>query len=291
MRTYKNALDKIKASESFKNETVNMLVERQSRSRKYRFAPIAAIAASLAVVIALGAIFIPMTKSHNSFVIKANAAELNKNSFTTIGELPASGWWTEWDDNNSIISAGAEADFMLSVKGENIKEITYSIENGAFAVPNINRKILKSDKVAKAGYMPNRAGKSYYSTVTTSYNNQFDVSNDNVEVMLNASVDDGFIRLAESFTNIEGVLWVDEVNKSEVEKYRDITEAYFNAALKKCGFVVRIKYDDGTEQEQKVQLSTEVKVETHPQTIMEQNGKEKTGVTYVAVVKLNAKLL
>ena len=291
MKTYKNAMDKIKASDDFKAQTAEKLVENQEKKNKFRFAPIAAIAASLAVVIALGAVFFPMSKENKSFVITANAAELNDNSFTTIGELPASGWWTEWDDNNSIISAGAEADFMLSVKGENIKEITYSIENGAFAVPNINRKILKSDKVAKAGYMPNRAGKSYYSTVTTSYNNQFDVSNDNVEVMLNASVDDGFIRLAESFTNIEGVLWVDEVDKSEVEKYRDITEAYFNAALKKCGFVVRIKYDDGTEQEQKVQLSTEVKVETHPQTIMEQNGKEKTGVTYVAVVKLNAKLL
>lgn len=291
MKTYKNAMDKIKTSDDFKVQTAEKLVENQEKKSKFRFAPIVAIAASLAVVIALGAVFFPMSKENKSFVITANAAELNDNSFTTIGELPASGWWTEWDDNNSIISAGAEADFMLSVKGENIKEITYSIENGAFAVPNINRKILKSDKVAKAGYMPNRAGKSYYSTVTTSYNNQFDVSNDNVEVMLNASVDDGFIRLAESFTNIEGVLWVDEVDKSEVEKYRDITEAYFNAALKKCGFVVRIKYDDGTEQEQKVQLSTEVKVETHPQTIMEQNGKEKTGVTYVAVVKLNAKLL
>ena len=117
MKTYKNALDKIRAGETFKLQTVNMLVENKRRNKKFRFVPVAAIAASLAVVIALGAVFFPLSTDSKSFVITANAAELSANNFTTIGELPANGWRADVEESEIYVIA----DFALKVKGENIK--------------------------------------------------------------------------------------------------------------------------------------------------------------------------
>lgn len=292
MRTYKNALDKIKASESFKNETVNMLVERQSRSRKHRFAPIAAIAASLAVVIALGAIFIPMTKSHNSFVIKANAAELNKNSFTTIGELPATNWRADVDKSEVY----AVADFMLKVQGKNIKEVTYSIENGTFAVPDNNNRLIASKKADKKACVPKRENKTFYSEITAKYKNQIDAINDNVEIVFNpAKIDKDVILIAERYGSIADV-WVNadtsvyDTNAEKAREYQKTTADFFNTVVRDCAIKVKVRYNDGSTEVQKLTYSANVKLETVPLTYHTKHGDE-TREVYIAKVNLNAKLV
>ncbi len=290
MNNYKTALDKIKASDSFKTETVNILIEQQSKSRKTRFAPIAAVAAGLAVVIALGAFFFPFSRGESGFIVTANAAELSENGFTPIGQLPASGWWAQWDKNN-LVSAGAEADFMFKISGNNVKEVTYSIENGAFAVPNRNSRLLSAKKAKNSGYMPKRADKSFYSMLTTSYDDQLDTANDNVEIMFNAAIEDKTLSSdLKSFSKLAD-LWVDEADGEELEKYRSITENYFNSALKNCSLTVGVRYTDGTAETKKLALSASAEIEKHPKTVAKLHGSETTGTVYNSVVTLKAKII
>ncbi|MBQ7505258.1 MAG: hypothetical protein IJT79_08085 [Ruminococcus sp.] len=285
MKTYKNAINKIKASESFKAQTAEMLVCQQANKKKFRFAPVAAIAASLAVVIALGAVFFPMSKENKSFVITANAAELNDNSFTTIGELPANNWRADVEKNEIYVIA----DFTLEVKGENIKNITYTIDNGAFAVPDNNDKLILTKQADKNVCVPKRENKSFYSEITAKYNNQIDTTNDNVEIVFNpAKIDKDIILIAERYGKFADV-WVYDTEAEKLNNYQKTTEEFFSGAVKDCRIKVQAEYSDGTIETQRLTYNADVKLYTEPLTFHTKNGDETRNV-YIAKVNLKAKL-
>ncbi|MCR5653938.1 MAG: hypothetical protein K6F88_09110 [Ruminococcus sp.] len=286
MKTYKNAMNKINASESFKAETAEMLVSHQANKKKIRFIPIAAVAASLALVVALGAIFFPTSENNNSFIITANAAELNSNSFTTIGELPASNWRADVDENEIYVIA----DFALEVKGENIKNVTYTIDNGAFAVPDANDKLTASKKASKKVCVPKRENKSFYSEITAKYNNQIDTTNDNVEIVFNpAKIDKDIILVAERYGKFADV-WVYDTEAEKINNYQKTTEEFFSGAVKDCRIKVQAEYSDGTIETQRLTYNADVKLYTEPLTFHTKNGDETRNV-YIAKVNLKAKLV
>ena len=290
MKTYKNALDKIKASDGFKQETINLLVNNKRENKKFRLAPIAAIAASLAVVIALGAVFLPLSKGNDSFIITANAMEINKNSFTTIGELPAYGWKTDVDKSEIYTIA----DFMLQVKGENIKEVTYSIKNGAFAIPDRNKKPITSKEIGANVCVPKREDKSFYSEVTTAYDNQIDAINDNVEIVFNpAKIDKNVISIAERWGEIADLssnAFVYDTNKEIITDYQEAAENFFNTVVKDCTIEVKVKYSDGSTETQKLTYKADVEIGTAPLSIHTKNGYE-TKDAYFAKINLTTKLV
>lgn len=286
MKTYKNAMDKIKASDDFKAQTAEKLVENQEKKNKFRFSPIAAIAASLAVVIALGAVFFPMSKENKSFVITANAAELNDNSFTTIGELPANNWRADVDENEIYVIA----DFALEVKGENIKNVTYTIDNGAFAVPDANDKLTAAKKAGEKVCVPERANKSFYNEITAKYDNQIDGINDNVEIVFNpAKIDKNTIVVAERYGKFADV-WVYDTEAEKINDYQKTTKEFFSRVVNDCAIKVKAEYNDGTIETQKLTYNADVKLETVPLTFHTKNGDE-TREVYIAKVNLNAKLV
>ena len=292
MKTYKNALDKIRAGETFKLQTVNMLVENKRRNKKFRFVPVAAIAASLAVVIALGAVFFPLSKDSKSFVITANAAELSANKFTTIGELPANGWRADVEESEIYVIA----DFALKVKGENIKKVTYTIDNGAFAIPDGNSKLTASKKAGKEVCVPKRANKTFYSEITTTYDSQIDTINDNVEIVFNpAEIDDKMIVVAERYGSFADV-WVSsdtsvyDTNAKKADEYQKMTGEFFNRVVGDCALRVQAEYNDGTVETQKLTYKADVQLETAPLTFHTDNGDETKNV-YIAKINLNAKLV
>ena len=293
MKTYKNAVDKIKASDSFKSETVQMLVDRQTNSRRFRFAPVAAIAASLALVIALGAMFFPMSGSKNSFTITANAAELNQNEFKTFGELPASGWWSNWDfdtnDFNAELTNGTRSDFMLDVEGKNIEKVTYKIEHGAFAVPDKNTRLIEKTKAPDFDYALQTKGRTLYSEISTSYDNQIDAVNDNVDVVFYTFEDTEELRnIVYEFQKInEQVPWAGQFDADKAKKN---TQKFFEAVIDRCELKVTVAYSDGSTETKTVKLKTDVEVDINSAQ-MEQDGRSVIGDMYSVRVNLKAKLV
>lgn len=293
-------MNKINASESFKAETAEMLVSHQANKKKIRFIPIAAVAASLALVVALGAIFFPISKDNKSFVITANAAELNNNSFTTIGELPASGWWTKMNfsegasehglDVGTGITNGTRSDFMLNVEGKNIEKITFSIENGAIAVPDKNKKLLSSKKAPDIDYALQNKDRTLYSEITTSYDNQINPINDNVDIVFYTYENDDELRkIVKDFVEIEEKTpWVGEINP---DKAKECTQKFFEAVIDNCKLEVKVVYNDGTTQTRRVALKTDIEVKTEHVCYSDEEEHETEGDMYSVTVNLKAKLV
>ncbi|MBR1731404.1 MAG: hypothetical protein IJ725_03090 [Ruminococcus sp.] len=180
---YYYAIENLKPSESAVNKAVSAALEAEKQEKiielkpmnsKKKFTIISVIAASLAVVIALSAVFYPselktakpVKNKDNSFFLVANAAEatadevkLNGNTFTPIAKLTRNGGTTRFisNDNNvnfnisskarakleinseenwsSILSADC-FDFDFDCKGNNIKKVTYTIDSGSFRIRN-----------------------------------------------------------------------------------------------------------------------------------------------------------
>lgn len=207
MDSYKTALDKIKASQNFKTETVHMLsncnkTDKQKSNK--RLVPI--LAACLVLVFMLTFIFVPFnSNSGNNFTIKACAQEvtqvINNTDFTPISEISAEmvGFFGpylselapqlntgEVTDNPHISN---KAFFSLSVEGENIKNIHFELNNGFFEVKDsVMSKIIDTtgEKNEHTAGMQN--GFFYFETITLDYKNQINPIGENQQsdwVMIN----------------------------------------------------------------------------------------------------------
>ena len=97
-------------------------------NKKTRRKPLAVVAASLALIIGIGAFSFAMPKSNNSFMLTVNAAELTEEK-SVLADTSAFGFAvSEGDDNLDHYSI----DFPVKYEGDNIKSVTYSINKGRF---------------------------------------------------------------------------------------------------------------------------------------------------------------
>lgn len=153
---YKRALDKIKLSDSQK-EQLKDLYYADSKERKYHMKkrilrPVAVLAACLALVVAAGTV-VPMlqsrwegtsdntagnstdqTKTDNYFAITAYAKELTKTGKVFPDKYASIGSAMDGDEQTKKISFAFE--FPVECKGKNIDTITYAINEGAFQINN-----------------------------------------------------------------------------------------------------------------------------------------------------------
>ena len=149
---YKRALDKIKLSDSQKEQLKN-LYYAESKERKYHMKkrilrPVAVLAACLALVVAAGTV-VPMlqsrwgassntaddsAKTDNYFAITAYAKELTKTGKVFPDKYASIGSAMCGDGRTKQISFAFE--FPVECKGKNIDTITYAINEGAFQINN-----------------------------------------------------------------------------------------------------------------------------------------------------------
>lgn len=299
MKTYKNAMDKIKASDSFKTRTVEMLVETKRKNKKFRFAPVAAIAASLAVVIALGAVFLPMSKDKNSFVITANAAELSQNGFTVISRLPVTNMWINEDGNNQknyTIKAGFHTDFNTEVKGENIEKVTYSIKNGALLLTNeYSKKVVDYERASDYKGLQTHE-KVACSEITTDISSQPNVDiNNEIAFVLSESNDktDNLLvwttSLFDSFDSFDE--WEQNAGTKEKEEALKKIGDIYNAILKDSELNITAEYKDGKTETKALELTAEAHIDGNESDVKDENGSWVTKEIKYITVDLKARLV
>ncbi len=123
-------------SSAIQADAAGKVVELKTKKQRGFFKPVTAVAASLAVVLALGAVFSPAFRQSNQpgFFLTAHAATadeasditLNKSSFVTIGTLQQdSGGYGTVDDIMTEANVGMTS--TLKCTGKNIESVTYSV--------------------------------------------------------------------------------------------------------------------------------------------------------------------
>lgn len=137
MSTYRSAMDKTTLSNDKKNKLKAMYNQQPKNNvteikKKSIVKPISVIAASLAVIIALGAFFTfgIGTKNDNSFVLSVNASEVSKtkSAYIEMGEKNIGDLLSiDYKNNAEVIYP-----IYLKCKGKDIDTVTYSVDRGAF---------------------------------------------------------------------------------------------------------------------------------------------------------------
>ena len=143
---YTDGISRIKASDELiqkglesirgnevKEEVINF---KTAKSKRNWIKSLGALAASLAIVIALGSVgvFTEKESSKNPFVLTANAEELNNESYIQIGKLECQGRGSamvqvDKESDPMLTETGAIFDFNIECVGENIESVTYSADN------------------------------------------------------------------------------------------------------------------------------------------------------------------
>lgn len=295
---YTRTVREIKAPE----EAVNKMLEtaRNSKNKekildmkKFRKA---VIAASLAAVLTLGGIFgiskIATPKAENSFVMTVNAAEINDKNFTAVGNLP----YSRPAYNESRANAGFNVDFMNVIQGENIEEITYSINGGAFIITDEYAKKLIGGKKAKVNTAHEKNTK-LYSEITVPYDNQPDGdknSNNEIAFLLGSDFRGndakGIVRKYEDVCAEYSSKNFDELNSAQIEEFRAKLENYCNYVLKNNEINVKVRYKDGKTKIKKLEFCTEAKLDSNEANLQNSNGNAETKIIKYLTQSLKAKL-
>lgn len=151
-KNYKSALEKIKATDDFKNKMIKELSAKTNQKRetfvtKHKF--ISGLAASLAVVIAAGALFTSGMLSKQDFILTANAAVIDQLS---LKDNKIDDWFYYTDKNNKLATLSY---FPLNIeqRGKKIDTITYKAksQNKEYNV-DANIFILDSSKINTSVY-------------------------------------------------------------------------------------------------------------------------------------------
>ena len=131
---YQSTFDEVHASD----ELIQRIKNRDTKHiKKKRFKPISTVAACLAAVMIITVIIGAFSGKGNSFVLKANAAEIGGESFVEIAKVaPVSG------ESGSVIEGDKRTQiyncvipFAIMCDGRNIKSIKYSVQNAVFLFP------------------------------------------------------------------------------------------------------------------------------------------------------------
>lgn len=181
---YKETFDSVKVSEEALTKALETAknfkeVKVMKKRKTIKFKATAVIAASLAFVIALGAIFFNsgIISNTDSFTLKAYAAEITDDTYVAIGNFSRQGGGSSYDINGNVISnitAEGCFDFFVNCEGENIETITYTANNSSFLLNSeyegfVDTKLLEDDL-----YSTHLNGRYSYSSYTVDYNKQPD---------------------------------------------------------------------------------------------------------------------
>ena len=148
---YTQAVSKIKAPEGAVEKMLNTVESFEKKEKVIHMKKWikGAVAASLAVAVTAGAIigFNLLGSKANSFVMTVNAAEITKDNPVSVGIGEGGMSIATKDDGMEYY-----IDLTLSVKGENIKSVTYSVDKDAIAVHcrKDNNPVIDGDVVSES---------------------------------------------------------------------------------------------------------------------------------------------
>ena len=148
---YTQAVSKIKAPEGAVEKMLNTVESFEKKEKVIHMKKWikSAVAASVAVAVTAGAIigFNLLGSKANSFVMTVNAAEITKDNPISVGIGEGGMSIATKDDGMEYY-----IDLPLSVKGENIKSVTYSVDKDAIAVHcrKDNNPVIDGDVVSES---------------------------------------------------------------------------------------------------------------------------------------------
>lgn len=251
MKIYKNAMEKIKLSDDAKQNTKSLYrqikVEQKGKRNIRRFVkPVIAIAACIVLIISTGIglqngnnLF--HTGNKNTFSISVMAAELKEGIGVPINVGAGYGGdsISVGDDNKLSYSIGLP----LSCKGENIENITYSVQGAVFQIgaPKDDNTIVAGKEYKGKMSFPATLKKeddvlTCYTEYTVKYQHQPD---DNIVV---------------SICNEKNISDDELVFSDNVEKQKQGMDELLKDVVITC----TVKYKDGTFQSKKLLLKNEI---------------------------------
>lgn len=256
-KNYHTALEKINASESFKKNIAERMKNAQHEQRRKPRRWIPAVAAALVAAVALSVLLIPRSARHG-FVLSASAADapLSTDSSVRVGQL-------SWGGGAYTADHYAE-EFLtdISVTGENIREITYSVTNGKLGLPDTCTRI--TDSTGKTAYVSDGDGSyssegySYYDTVTCSYDNRFTADDQMLMASQNLSLarENGvFLRYYDAMDQLTQA-YRQPIKLSEEELETIFTE-YYSKVLAELKLNITVTYTDGSTETKTVAFSAD----------------------------------
>lgn len=136
-----------KALEAARNAEQNSVKEKNTRKR--RLTPIAAIAASLVLLLIIGAVLSPLGKTNDTFSLIAYAAENDGlkigTDFVKLDKVDVTNTETVSDPRRNKYTFKASMNFDVKAEGKDIESITYKADNAFFLLEKKN-KCFKSKK-------------------------------------------------------------------------------------------------------------------------------------------------
>lgn len=277
---YKSALDKINPAEEKTAEIKELFKSRNMKKRIFLKLAVA-VAACMALAIGVGNLGNAWNKGNqgmspmNSFSIEVNAQTLDyKNGVGTFDSRGIGSGMSEGDKG----AVGFDKEFQVTCYGDNIKEITYSIEGGVF-----NISYDKSDNIIidgeKADHPLNTTWTEWkganesaqYKSFTLDYNKQ--------------TAKKTYIAIANSSDNL---------SKEQFEKIKKLsryigerTEAkikeIYDEFYKNISITCTVTYNDGTTESKKIGVSAKI---CNVSEVIKDIPKEKDGDVIIAVYKL-----
>ena len=131
---YQSVLDEVHAPDDLKKRIKDMDTTHK-KNNKMKWIP--AAAACLAVVLVVTFVIGGLSGKGNSFVLKANAAEIGGESYVEIAKVApvGGGSGSVVEQNKTIQNYSAVIPFSIKCDGRNIKSIKYSVQNAVFLFP------------------------------------------------------------------------------------------------------------------------------------------------------------
>lgn len=274
---YKSALDKIQLKDSQKNKAKALFYEAERERNKKMgvksiFKRAAAVAASLAIIVAAGA-GIPKLQHNNKeitggaimptdnhFSVTAYAQELTKtgkvypNNYASLGYAICGS--ENYKDNISFAF-----DFPIECKGKNIDTITYAIKNGAFQISNPKGKsvVIDGEKPKQSLNVPGSSKEDIendseeafqweqYKSFTVKYDNQI---NDKTCIDVVDTSDSWDQKKLNAYQKLDHI--TDTSSRTQEKNTIDfLTED--------LGITCTVTYKDGSKETKKIKVSSEIK--------------------------------
>ncbi len=260
---YKSVFDEIHASDDLTKRIKEMDIKHTNNYLKW----IPAVAACLAVVLIVTVVIGSFSGKGNSFVLKADAAEVGGESFVEIAKVaPVSGESGgvagEEETRNTIIP------FAIKCDGKNIKSIKYSVQNAVFMFPydsfardfreQYPEQAAVSDKITNKIESKNKIESSIekdkqYSSYTISYSDQTNTDFKSysemdkfpIQLMATISSKDNISEEAETaFEHLHSKGSI--TDESFLNELMNDDRIIFNEMLSKVSVTAEITYKDGT---------------------------------------------
>lgn len=272
-KIYYNTIDNVRPSDSAVERAVEAALRADQsgkvtkmKAKHSYIKPLSAIAACLALIIALGAVFFP--KSDNTFYINASAAEVDKNYDYKHSQIGA--YSTESSAEQSINTKTGKSTFMLEynltdfyISGKNIESVTMKANKKCtyFDILKDKKAFTDTETNNHTQYKKDELGMIKHGCDSFTYINKKSTAEEQ-KIMLGgkiAFVLEGNLKNPKIVSNIrklgENILKNGKTKEEETAFYKEenrLESEIIKDTLNDATIDVKVKFTDGTEKVQTI---------------------------------------